>query len=79
MLVDWLTDIGMIQAGPLAALDTWIGWYRPTPPATTTSTTTATLFTQIEQAARSLATMTAQIRSGGYQAPNAGLHSPREK
>ena len=29
MLVDWLTDIGMIQAGPLAALDTWIGWYEP--------------------------------------------------
>ncbi len=29
MLADWLTDIGMIQAGPSAALDTWIGWYRP--------------------------------------------------
>jgi hypothetical protein len=25
----WMTETGMIQAGASAALDTWIGWYRP--------------------------------------------------
>ena len=79
MLVDWLTDIGMIQAGPLAALDTWIGWYKPYATSHDDLDNDSALFTQIEHAARSLATMCAQIRSGGYQAPNAGLHSPREK
>ena len=79
MLVDWLTDIGMIQAGPVAALDTWIGWYRPYATSHEDLDGDADLFTQVEHAARSLAAMTAQIRSGAYQAPDAGLHSPREK
>ena len=79
MLVDWLTDIGMIQAGPAAALDTWIGWYRPYATSHDDLDADGALFTQVEHAARSLAAMTAQIRSGRYQAPNAGLHSPREK
>ena len=79
MLVDWLTDIGMIQAGPLAALDTWIGWYQPYATSHDDLDNDTALFTQIEQAARSLTTMCAQIRSGAYRAPDAGLHSPREK
>jgi multimeric flavodoxin WrbA len=29
MLVDWLTDIGMIQAGPSGVVDTFIGYYEP--------------------------------------------------
>ena len=79
MLVDWLTDIGMIQAGPAAALDTWIGWYRPYATSHDDLDADGDLFTQVEQAALSLAAMTAQIRAGAYHAPNAGLHSPREK
>jgi multimeric flavodoxin WrbA len=79
MLVDWLTDIGMIQAGPRAALDTWIGWYRPYATSHDDLDADADLFVQVEQAARSLAAMVAQIRGGTYRAPDAGLHSPREK
>jgi multimeric flavodoxin WrbA len=79
MLVDWLTDIGMIQAGPAAALDTWIGWYRPYATSHDDLDGDGALFTQVEHAARSLAVMTAEIRRGRYQAPNAGLHSPRQK
>jgi multimeric flavodoxin WrbA len=79
MLVDWLTDLGMVQAGPLAALDTWIGWYRPYATSHDDLDADQDLFTQVEHAARSLAVMTAQIRSGAYRPPNAGLHSPREK
>lgn len=79
MLVDWLTDIGMIQAGPAAALDTWIGWYRPYATSHEDLDGDQELFVQVEQAATSLANMVKQIRSGAYHAPNEGLHAPREK
>jgi multimeric flavodoxin WrbA len=79
MLVDWLTDLGMVQAGPAAALDTWIGWYRPYASSHADLDADADLFTQVEQAARSLVVMAAQLRSGVYVSPSAGLQSPRKK
>lgn len=79
MLSDWLNDIGMIQAGPSATLDTWIGWYRPYATSHEDLDADEDTFIQVEQAALSLANMVKQIRSGAYQPPNAGLHSPREK
>ena len=79
MLVDWLTDLGMVQAGPAAALDTWIGWYKPYATSHDDLDADPDLFTQVKNAALSLANMVAQIRGGQYQAPNAGLHSPKEK
>lgn len=79
MLVDWLTDIGMMQAGPAAALDTWIGWYKPYATSHEDLDADTDLFTQIEHAALSLATMTRRIRTGAYESPSAGLHPPREK
>jgi multimeric flavodoxin WrbA len=79
MLADWLTDIGMVQAGPQAALDTWIGWYRPYATSHEDLDADADVFVQVQQAALSLANMVQQLRSGAYRAPNAGLHSPREK
>jgi multimeric flavodoxin WrbA len=79
MLVDWLTDLGMVQAGPAAALDTWIGWYRPYASSHADLDADADLFTQVEQAARSLVAMAAQLRSGVYVSPSAGLQSPRKK
>ena len=79
MLADWLTDIGMVQAGPQAALDTWIGWYKPYATSHEDLDEDKELFVQVEQAALSLANMVQQIRSDAYRAPNAGLHNPREK
>lgn len=79
MLVDWLTDIGMIQAGPSAALDTWIGWYRPYATSHDDLDADADLFTEVGNAARALAVMVGQIRSGAYESPDANLHRPREK
>lgn len=79
MLVDWLTDIGMIQAGPQAALDTWIGWYKPYATSHEDLDADPDTFTQVGNAALSLVAMVQQLRSGEYRAPNAGLHSPREK
>jgi multimeric flavodoxin WrbA len=79
MLADWLTDIGMIQAGPQAALDTWIGWYRPYATSHEDLDADEDTFVQVRNAALSLASMVRQIRTGAYQPPQAGLHSPREK
>jgi len=79
MLADWMTDLGMIQAGPQAALDTWIGWYRPYATSHDDLDGDPDTFTQVENAALSLANIVRQIRSGEYRAPNQGLQSPREK
>ncbi len=79
MLADWLSDIGMIQAGPQAALDTWIGWYKPYATSHQDLDADFELFTQVQNAALSLVEMVRQLRSGEYCAPDAGLHRPREK
>jgi len=79
MLADWLTDIGMIQAGPSAVLDTWIGWYQPYATSHEDLDNDEDLFTQVNNAALSLADMVEQLRSGAYRAPDRALHNPREK
>jgi multimeric flavodoxin WrbA len=79
MLADWLTDIGMIQAGPQAALDTMVGWYKPYATSHEDLDADPDTFTLVGNAALSLAAMVGQIRSGKYRAPDAGLHSPRQK
>jgi len=79
MLADWLSDIGMIQAGPQAVLDTWIGWYRPYATSHGDLDADEDIFAQVKNAALSLASMVAQVRAGEYKAPDAGLHNPREK
>jgi multimeric flavodoxin WrbA len=79
MLADWLTDIGMIQAGPRATLDTWIGWYTPYATSHQDLDADPDVFQEVEQAAISLTAMVRQIRSGEYRAPDEGLHAPREK
>jgi hypothetical protein len=66
-------------AGPQATLDTWIGWYRPYATSHEDLDADQDVFVQVQQAALSLANMVQQLRSGAYRAPNAGLHSPREK
>ncbi len=79
MLADWLTDIGMIQAGPSAVLDTWIGWYQPYATSHEDLDKDEALFTGVNNAALSLANMVTQLRTGSYRAPDDGLQDPREK
>lgn len=78
-LVDWLTDLGMVQAGPLAAIDTWIGWYEPYATSHDELDKDQALFTQVEQAALSLANLVGQMRDGTFVPPNHGLHGPKQK
>lgn len=79
ILADWLSDIGMIQAGPSAVIDTWIGWNKPYATSHQDLDEDHDLFVEVAQAASSLATMVGQIRSGAYHAPDEGQRPPREK
>jgi multimeric flavodoxin WrbA len=78
-LVDWLTDIGMVQAGPLAAVDTWIGWYEPYATSHDDLDRSPETFVEVEQAALSLTRLVAQLRAGTFEPPNLGLHGPKQK
>jgi multimeric flavodoxin WrbA len=75
-LAQWLADIGMIQA---YAFDTLVGYYEPYATSHDTLDASPEIFTEVENAAKSLATLVRAIRSGEYRAPDAGLRHPREK
>ncbi len=79
LLADWLTDMGLIQAGPSAVLDAWIGYYRPYATSHEDLDADPDTFTLVTNAAQALAEMVAEIRSGAYRPPDASLTSPREK
>lgn len=79
MLSDWLTDMGMIQAGAKASFDTWIGWHKPYSTSHEDLDADTDIFIQVDNAARSLAKMVELIRSGQYKAPDEGLSNPSKK
>jgi multimeric flavodoxin WrbA len=78
-LTDWLTDMRLIPAGRGALIDTFIGWYQPYATSHEDLDRDQELFEEVGNAAAALANLVMQIRSGGYRAPDAGLHKPREK
>ena len=78
-LSEWLTSIGMIQAGAQAAVDTLIGYWEPYATSHDKLDAQPETFVQVENAAKSLAALVRDIRSGAYRAPDAGLRNPRQK
>ena len=79
LLAEWLTDMGLVQAGPSAVVDAWIGYHRPYATSHEDLDADPVTFAQVTNAALSLANMVWQIRSGGYRAPDEDLKSPVEK
>jgi multimeric flavodoxin WrbA len=79
MLADWLTDMGLIQAGSSGVLDTWIGYYQPYATSHEELDRQPETFEEVTNAALSLVELVNQIRSGRYRPPDAGLRSSREK
>jgi multimeric flavodoxin WrbA len=77
-LTEWLASIGMIQAGASASVDTLIGYWEPYATSHEKLDAQPETFVQVENAAKSLANMVRAIR-GGWRAPDAGLHTPRQK
>ena len=78
-LSEWLTGIGMVQAGAQAAVDTLIGYWEPYATSHDKLDAQPETFVQVENAAKSLASLVREIRSGAYRAPDAGLRNPRQK
>ena len=78
-LVDWLSWMGLIQAGPSGALDRYIGYYEPYATSHDALDRDAALQEEVRNAARSLGETVRQIRSGTYRRPDAGLTPPRQK
>ena len=79
VLAEWLGSIGMIQAGSQAAVDTLIGYWEPYATSHDKLDAQPETFIQVENAAKSLASLVRAIRSGAYKAPDAGLRNPRQK
>jgi len=78
-LTEWLTGIGMLQAGTSASVDTLIGYWEPYATSHDKLDASPDIFMLAENAATSLANMVRAIRSGAYKAPDAGLRNPRQK
>ena len=78
-LSQWLKDIGMTQAGDAAAFDTLIGYYEPYATSHDKLDASPEVFTEVQNAATTLANCVRGLRSGTYRPPDAGLHHPRQK
>ena len=79
MLADWLSDIGLIQAGPSAVMDTFIGYYEPYATSHADLDADPAVMGEVRNAALSLVEMVRLIRTGAYQPPDRGLEEPRQK
>ncbi len=79
LLADWLSDMGLVQAGTSGVLDAWIGYYRPYATSHEDLDNDPDTFARVTNAALSLAAMIAQIRTGQYRPPDENLHEPRQK
>ncbi len=78
-LTQWLTDMGLNQAGDSAAVDTLIGYYEPYATSHDKLDDSPDIFTEVSNAAHSLVNRVRAIRSGEYVPPDAGLRHPRQK
>jgi multimeric flavodoxin WrbA len=78
-LVEWLSSIGMHQAGSSASVDTLIGYWEPYATSHDKLDAMPDVFTLVENAAKSLVNLVRAIRSGAYRAADEELRNPRQK
>ncbi|MBI4421591.1 MAG: NAD(P)H-dependent oxidoreductase, partial [Gemmatimonadetes bacterium] len=79
ILVDWLTDLELIPAGPGAGLGKYLGYYEPYATSHDDLDRDTALQAEVRNAALSLVETVRQVRSGAYRRPDAGLEEPRKK
>jgi multimeric flavodoxin WrbA len=77
-LVDWLSDMELIQAGGVGALDRYLGYYEPYATSHEALDRDLALHEEVRNAARSLLREVALVRSGRPE-PDEGLVQPRPK
>jgi multimeric flavodoxin WrbA len=79
MLVDWLTDIEMIPAGPIAGINRYVGYYQPYATSHDDLDRDADFQQETQNTALELVEAVRQIRSGEYKRPDEKLKEPRKK
>ena len=79
MLVDWMTDLEMIPAGPIAGIDRYVGYYQPYATSHDDLDRDTAFQQETRNAALALVAMVRQIRSGQYRRPDEGRREPRKK
>jgi multimeric flavodoxin WrbA len=77
-LVDWLTDMGLIQAGDMGALDRYIGYYGTYSRSHEALDEDSAFQEEVRNAARALATAIKFVRQGRPEADST-LRDPRPK
>ncbi len=79
MLVDWMTDMEMIPAGPVAGIGRYVGYYEPYATSHDDLDRDTAFQEETRNAALELVEMVRQIRSGQYKRPDERLEDPRKK
>jgi multimeric flavodoxin WrbA len=79
ILCDWLTDLGLVQAGSSAAVGAYLGYYRPYATSHQDLDQDTDLQGEVRNAAAALCAMVRMMRRGDSRAPDAELEAPRQK
>lgn len=78
-LSDWLDWMGLIEAGPQARLDRYIGYYKPYATSHEELDRDRDVQQEVRNVAHAVARAVNDIRAGRLIPPDAGLRSPRPK
>ncbi len=79
MLCNWLTDLGLIPAGPSPGLGRYIGYWRPYATSHADLDADLPLRREVENSAHALVETVRQLRTSRYRRPDEGLDEPRKK
>jgi len=79
ILADWLSDLGLISAGPAGELGRYLGYYRPYATSHDDLDRDLDLQEEVRHAARALMERVRQIRAGTCKEAEKGLSEPRPK
>jgi hypothetical protein len=78
-LVDWLTDMELIPAGPVPGLGRYVGYFKPYATSHDDLDHDQDFQAEVKNRTLSLVEMIRQIRSGQYKRPDENLRDPRQK
>jgi multimeric flavodoxin WrbA len=79
MLCDWLSDLELVQAGRRAAVDRYVGYYRPYATSHDDLDDDDALKKEVRNAAESLVETVRGMRAGKYKPPGENLKDARKK
>lgn len=78
-LCDWLDWMGLVDAGPKARFDRYVGYYEPYATSHQALDRDQDVQEETRNAARALLEAVAQLRKGELSTPGRSLHAPRQK